>query len=246
MNAFVACRSCDRTDSLASRSMTPPRGRFWRVLERPIRVAGRIALPGSHAKRQRGTGVDACTRGHGGTTVKGRCTCAMKIQRFILLAMVSIATICRSENTNSFGIYLTAEPVDALILAYGKGDWSHVKIQSTPVISESDILVYDFTKHWVTLKPEVLKRLPRPSIPGTPFVVVANDERIYLGAFTTPLSSSSVAVPSIIIIPGGRTSLPPDTLQIDRAYPPTSIGVGPDPRFDERIKRALAALHKLK
>jgi len=171
----------------------------------------------------------------------------MRIQQFVLLAILSLASICRADPTNIFAIYLTAEPVDRRILAYGTGDWSNVKLQATPLISETDLLAYDFTNHWLTLKPEVFKRFPPPSIPGTPFVVIANGQRIYLGAFTTPNSSIPVFVPSIIAM--GRqwyTNLPPDTLQIDRGYPGPRKLTDPDPRPDQRIKRALASLHKLK
>ena len=171
----------------------------------------------------------------------------MRINRFILLALLSLASVCRGDPTNTFAIYLTAEPVDRRILAYGTGDWSSVKLQATPLISETDIVAYDFTNHWMTLRSEVFKRLPPPSIPGTPFVVIANGERIYLGAFTTPSSSIPVFVPSIISM--GRewyTNLPPDTLQIDRGYPGPRKLTDPDPRPDDRIKRALATLHKLK
>jgi hypothetical protein len=171
----------------------------------------------------------------------------MRIKCFILLAIVSFASVCRGDPTNTFAIYLTAEPVDRRILTYGTGDWSSVKLQATPLISETDIVAYDFTNHWMTLKPEVFKRLPSPSIPGTPFVVIANGERIYLGAFTTPASSIPVFVPSIISM--GRqwyTNLPPDTLKIDRGYPGPRKLTDPDLRLDDRIKRALAALHKLK
>ena len=171
----------------------------------------------------------------------------MKIRHLILLTLLGVASVCRADPTNTFAIYLTAEPVDRRILAYGTGNWSSLKLEATPLISEADIVVYDFTNHWMTLRPEVFKRLPRPSIPGTPFVVIANGERIYLGAFTTPVSSIPVFVPSIIA--EGRqwyTNLPPDTLQIDRGYPGPRKLTDPDPRPDTRIKRALTVLHKLK
>jgi hypothetical protein len=171
----------------------------------------------------------------------------MKCQSLILLAMVCFAAICRSQTTNSFGIYLTAEPVDGNHLDYRKMDWLHVKLETTPVISEADILAYDLTNHWLTLNAEVFKRLPAPPVWGRPFVVVADGERVYLGAFMTPASSIPAPVPSILLWRSpSRTNLPPDTLQIDRAYPTPSFGVGPDPRSDERIKRTLAALHKTK
>ncbi len=67
----------------------------------------------------------------------------MKCRHVFLLAMVSLAAICRSQTTNSFGIYLTAESVDGNNADYGKMDWLHVKLQTTPVISEADILAYD-------------------------------------------------------------------------------------------------------
>lgn len=171
----------------------------------------------------------------------------MRIQQFILLAILSFASSCRGDPPNTFALYLTAEPVDMRILAYGTGDWSKVKLQAKPLISETDVVAYDFTNHWMTLKPDVFKRLPPPSIPGSPFVVIANGEKIYLGAFTTPDSSIPVFVPSIISM--GRqwyTNLPPDTLQIDRGYPGPRKLSDPDLRPDDRIKRALAALHKLK
>jgi hypothetical protein len=96
------------------------------------------------------------------------------------------------------------------------------------------------------LRPEALARIPRPPVEGTPFVVVANNERVYLGAFVTGLSSMSFAVPIIEV--DRRTSVtnePPDTLIIERAYPQASFGVGPDPRGDPRIKKALISLRKI-
>jgi hypothetical protein len=176
-----------------------------------------------------------------------RCPRAMRILQSILFAILSFASLCRGDPTNTFAIYLTAGPVESRILRQGTQDLSNLKLQAIPLISETDVLVYDLTKHWLTLKPEVFSRLPRPSIPGTPFLVIANGERVYLGAFTTPASSIPVLIPSIISM--GRqwyTNLPPDTLQIDRGYPGPRNNTDPDPRGDERIKRALAALHKLK
>lgn len=147
---------------------------------------------------------------------------------------------------NSFGIYLTAEPVDRRITAYGKGDWSRIRLSESPVISATDIISYDFTNHSMRLRPEALAKISRPPVEGTPFVVVANAERIYLGAFTTIESSMLFAVPSIMVDRRMLvTNQPSDTLVIERAYPSPSFGVGPDPRVDRRIRTALSALHKL-
>jgi hypothetical protein len=171
----------------------------------------------------------------------------MNSLRLILLAVLAFGTIGHCETTNSFGIYLTAEPVDRRITAYGKGDWSRVRLAESPLISATDIVSYDFTNHTVRLRAEALGKIPKPPVEGTPFVVVADGQRIYLGAFTTGFSSMSFAVPSIMV--NRRmlvTNQPTDTVVIERAYPSPSFGVGPDPRGDPRIKTALKALHKLK
>jgi hypothetical protein len=152
----------------------------------------------------------------------------------------------KGETTNSFGIYLTAQPVDRRITARGEGDWSAIPLAESPLISAADLITYNFATHSMKLRPEAVARIPRPPVEGTPFVVVANAERIYLGAFVTGQSSMSFAVPTIEVPPRASvTNQPSDTLVIDRAYPQPSFGVGPDPRGDPRIKQALAALRKL-
>ena len=95
------------------------------------------------------------------------------------------------------------------------------------------------------LNPEAIKRLPRPTASGTPFVVVVNDERIYLGAFYSSISSIPCQAPVIVV--DGRISDPKQSgyiLSIERAYPPDK-GVGQDMRSDERIKTVLGKLGKL-
>lgn len=168
--------------------------------------------------------------------------------QFIILAMLSFAGVCRGEPTNTFGIYLTAESVETRNPIDGKNDWLHVKLQPTPIISESDVLAYSFTNHSLSLAPDVLeramKRLPSMSVWGIPFILVVDGERIYVGAFMSPVSSISNPAPCIIVWPH---NIRDNTLQIDRGYPPPNgFATGADPRSDKRIKRALAALHKLK
>ena len=165
----------------------------------------------------------------------------MKCQLYIFLTIFSFAIVGKSEPTNSFAIFLTTEPVDPRIMAYGKGDWSRVQLAESPVISEADILSYDFTNHLITLKSDAVSRLPKPPVSGTAFVLVADGQRIYLGAFMTGSSSMSVAVPSILVEPV-RTNV----LRIDRVYAAPYSKTDPDPRSDERVRRALSTLRKLK
>lgn len=139
----------------------------------------------------------------------------------------------------AFGIYTVTEPVERALLTRGTGDWSKVTLSPAPVISDADILNYDLTTHTLRLRPEARARLPRPPVSGTPFVVTAAGQRIYLGAFTTSDSSMSFAVPCIVVDAPIRTNQSPHTLVIDRAYPTTAFGLGPDPRGDPRIGSAL-------
>lgn len=171
----------------------------------------------------------------------------MKKRTLILLALLALCGAGRAESTNTFGLYLLAGPADQRLTTRGQGDWSHLRLAASPAISAVDIVSYDFTNHVIKLRREVLAKIPRPPVGGTPFVVVADGQRIYLGVFTTGLSSMSFAVPSITV---DRRMLmpdqPSDTLFIEKAYPQPAFGLGPDPRGAQRIKTALAALHKLK
>jgi len=87
----------------------------------------------------------------------------------------------RSETTNLFGIYLTAEPVDRRVTAYGKGDWSRVRLSESPLVSANDIISYDLSEHSMRLRPEALAKIPKPPVAGTPFVVVAHGQRFTWG-----------------------------------------------------------------
>ncbi|HOC54594.1 MAG TPA: hypothetical protein PKI20_03105 [Verrucomicrobiota bacterium] len=139
----------------------------------------------------------------------------------------------------AFAIYTVAEPVDRRLLARGSGECSKIALSPAPVISNADILNYDLATHTLRLAPEARARLPRPPVPGTPFVVTAEGKPIYLGVFVTSVSSMSFAVPSIVLDARFRTNQGPNALVIDRAYPAADFGVGPDPRGDPRIRRAL-------
>jgi hypothetical protein len=146
-----------------------------------------------------------------------------------------------------FAIYLVADQVDGRITAYGRGEWSQLRLAASPLITGDDLVSYEWSTHAMKLRREALARIPRPPVHGTPFVVVANGQRVYLGAFVTILSSMPFAVPTISIdaqmVHPEQTA---DTLVIERAYPSPSFGTAPDPRSDERIKKALTALGKVR
>jgi hypothetical protein len=97
------------------------------------------------------------------------------------------------------------------------------------------------------LTPEALARVqqvfPTPvRVGGIPFVVCVGRERIYAGAFWTPVSSLSFD--GVVILQPFATD--ETTIQISLGYPAASFFAGQDPRSDPRVMQALTAAGKLK
>lgn len=176
----------------------------------------------------------------------------MTLKDFIVIVFAGIligcagtprrATRSAEPQTHSFGIYLVTFTGEKPWTAATLGDLAALPLAKEPVLSDADILSYDFAEHRMIVRQEALSRLPRPPVWHTPFVVVADGQRIYLGAFSTMLSSFSTSVPSIRV--DFRDSK--NSLIIGRAYPAPGFADGPDPRSDARIRAALAGLGKLK
>jgi hypothetical protein len=153
-------------------------------------------------------------------------------------------------NAHSFGIFMPqadtlsmTRDVEERVRAYLKSAPGDIPLAKIPLISDKDIDSYDWKTHTLGVERSVIRRIRTPLVWGTPFVVVADGEPVYVGAFYTGLSSQSCPVPVIMTDYPSRTN----TLVIDRAYP----GATPeqrenDPRSDSRIKNALQALGKLK
>lgn len=170
----------------------------------------------------------------------------MKTAFFLgLIVLLTVISLAASPKRSTFAIYLMTGSVDARVFAQEPGVWKDLPLASEPIISGADIVAYDFSKHAMRLKPKALKRVPRPSVAGTPFVVVVNGERIYPGAFYTSASSIPCDVPVIVIDrPAQNQTSRADVLLIESAYPqPRSLRK--DLRSDVRVKDALAKLKKL-
>jgi len=159
----------------------------------------------------------------------------------------------RSDPTDAFAIYLVTEPVDGRIIGYGNGDWSRHRLADSPVIAASDIISYDFSKHAMVLKSGTVARIskalggtPGALVAGVPFVVLAHGQRVYLGVFVSTASSRAFAVPTIYLDRQVLdATLPKDMVIIGGPFASSTGERRPDPRGDERIKTALAELHKL-
>lgn len=160
-----------------------------------------------------------------------------------LVVLQFVTSLAATQKQDTVAIYLFASSVNARSLV--REQWKNLPLSSEPVISEADILAYDFAKHALKLKPEALKRLPRPPVEGTPFVVVVNGERIYPGAFYNNISSMPYSLPVIVVNRGAQSGTSDvDVVLIERAYP-VQHAKGSDLRSDVRIRGALGKLKKL-
>ena len=157
--------------------------------------------------------------------------------RILLVVLVGLASGCRpaAEDAASFAIFLVVNP---------SGNLQEVQLADRPILTEADIVSYDWATHTVELSDAGLKRLPTSAEVGTGgkrFVVVANGRRCYQGAFWTAVSSVACPNPVIDVMSVSRT------ITNQRAYPSEeSAESEDDPRSDKRVLEALTRLKKLR
>ena len=126
-------------------------------------------------------------------------------------------------------------------------DLNKIELHKTPLITDSDIIRYDWGKHGMILSNDGIKKMPNEKdtgILGKSFVIVANGIRCYKGAFWTSLSSVSHSNPIINVGPQ-IDKRPKNVIKIDRAYPSEKFAVGPGPRNNDLIYKALFDLNKI-
>ncbi|MBE0538036.1 MAG: hypothetical protein IH624_20430 [Phycisphaerae bacterium] len=121
-------------------------------------------------------------------------------------------------------------------------------LDAEPLITEEDVVSYDWEKQMLQLKPGAIERLPqvhkRPvNVRGVPFVVTANGERIYLGAFWTPLSSLLADMPTIVL---DYPLMPENTIQIGGGGILQEGETPTYPHRDRRLEDALRAVGVIK
>ena len=109
-------------------------------------------------------------------------------------------------------------------------------MQADPIISEANLLSYDTNNNTFMFHFDTAQRIGQICLTRlqTPFVVVANGQRIYVGEFSSPLSSNSTGVPTILPSLAQTNGASPNIqFQIDRGYPPpngSARGSGPSER----------------
>jgi hypothetical protein len=163
----------------------------------------------------------------------------VKVKKLSLLLIIFFAitsSACQDSNDNGFAIYLLSQNVPATELS--QIDLNRLTLETKPIISNDDIISYEKTNHTIELTQaaytRVQKIFPIP-VNGIPFVVCAGNERIYAGAFWTPISSISYDGVVIMQPYNARDT----TIQITLGYPGPEFFTGKDPRADSRIMNAL-------
>ncbi len=71
-------------------------------------------------------------------------------------------------SAHSFGIYLVAFTADKPWGAATLGELATLPLAKEPVLSDADILSYDFASHQMLVRRGGLSRLPNPSVWGAP------------------------------------------------------------------------------
>ena len=120
-----------------------------------------------------------------------------------------------------------------------------------PVLTQEDLIAYDWPTHTMILKPGVVGRLFESLISslarGFPLEVEANGVTCYGAILTTSGSSFSQSCAVIDVYAVSKDRMRWETeLSITLGYPTEEFFKGNDPRADPRIREALNALGKLK
>ena len=146
-----------------------------------------------------------------------------------VLFLTWVTGIKAGDFTNRVGMYVVTNEVLRDALVNGTARAKEMTWAPTPVISDGDFVAFDATNHVLTVTADGAKRLAKammrretPSVtgrgvvgyhldgPDTPFVLVISGEPIYVGVFSSPISStmysSPVIWPSLPFVPEDSTN----------------------------------------
>jgi hypothetical protein len=163
----------------------------------------------------------------------------MKRLLYVICLLVLCCSCGQDKDTGTVQLYLAdadLEPGESLMLGLDE-----IPLEAEPLLTTGDLLSYDQEEHAFALTQDACERILEPEILYRRFVVLANGERIYTGAFWTPLSSRSYDGIAIL------QPLSEDRciLRVDLGYPSHLTYAGKDPRNDERLLMALDQAGKL-
>jgi hypothetical protein len=169
-------------------------------------------------------------------------------QKVLLWIVFVVLVACRPVPAPGwFALYLLSQEVPAVSMPA----LAELPLQKQPLFTSGDIVAYHWDTHEIELTLAAYRRIqavfPTPvKVSGIPFVVCVGDQRIYAGAFWTPISSLSYDGVVIMQPFGELAAGQAPMIQVTRGYPSSDFSSGPDPRSDIRIKTTLQAAGKLK
>ena len=131
-------------------------------------------------------------------------------------------------------LYLVAQP--PTVAEAAKTPLGDLTLQAAPLVADEDVLWYDPDTHTLGLSAAALVRIEalRPPTHGLPLVLCVGAERLYLAALWPMYSSQSYEGVCVWWPPQADGSL---TMRL--GYPGPGFFLGPDPRADARLLRAL-------
>lgn len=164
---------------------------------------------------------------------------------FLTFVILMINQSCTSSNNNqntkkNFAIYLVNGEKTPNAL---KKDLNDLTLENTPILTAENISGYEWSSHKILLQKDakiqkILDEKVYMKVPtdGKPFVVVCNDDRVYLGCFWSLASSlSAPKCPTII-----SDFKDQDFFKLEYSYDDV------DPRNNKRVQDTFKSLGKLK
>lgn len=164
----------------------------------------------------------------------------------IISLIVVLLTACQAEPTQApaqggeaFELYLVAD-VQMAGPDLENYELAELPLAEDPIITTDDIDNYLWNVHAINLTQDAYKKILTVfsggmPMSGLPFVILANGERIYAGAFWS--RASSLSFDGVVITQPFDPSGQP--LLISLGYPTKEFFTGEDPRDDPRLKSAL-------
>ena len=180
------------------------------------------------------------------------CYCVCQFMVFLLTVILS-GGFGATQQRPRFGIFMPKLDVYSRTLdvqrrvnEYLRSKPGEIPLADYPIISEDDLLSYDWDTHTLHLRDSIWLKIPRPGNGlGSPFVVVVDGTPIYVGAFWSGMSSEANPGPVIVSEYFGFDERDSKDLVIRRGYGPPDLGL-PDSRNNEKLKKVLEELGKLR
>jgi hypothetical protein len=172
--------------------------------------------------------------------MKRQARVAAAISLSVILPVVLMSASCATPETGGFAVFLTKSDVPPSEMPA----LSHIELDGQPVISMRDIVAYNAQTHELKLSAGSFERINKLEIPirGKSFVVCADRQPVYWGAFWTPISSISFDGVTIWkpYSPGQ-----PRILTFELGYPSPDFYGGQDPRNSPELMKPLELAGKL-